>query len=345
MAIFHLSVKTIGRSAGRSATAAAAYRAGVEIEDTRTGEVHDYTRKGGVESADIFTPADAPEWASDRSDLWNKAEAAEKRINSTVAREFIVALPDELDADARARLAHDLAREIVERHRCAVDVAIHEPGREGDTRNHHAHLLLTTRRLESTGFTEKTRELDQAKAGEVPHWRERWAALTNDALEQAGRPERVDHRTLEAQGIEDREPTRHLGPTATAIERRTQAPSARRQEGWDQARASARDARELERETAAVSTEIRDLSGALETAKGAAAGLASWKSQFEQERQRQAQEEAKRQAAEQERQRQTDRDAQRAADREAQRQAQEAKQPPKAQPKQKPAREKEGWSR
>lgn len=221
VAIFHLSVKTVSRSAGRSATAAAAYRAGVEITDERTGEIHDYQRKAGVESAELFLPAGAPEWATDRAKLWNAAEQSEKRKNSTVAREFEVALPSELSADQRRELAHDFARELVKRHGFAVDVAIHAPGKDGDSKNHHAHILCTTRKLTAEGFTEKTRELDDRATGaaEVTHWRERWAGLTNAALERAGHAERVDHRTLEAQGI-DREAGIHLGPTATAIERR-----------------------------------------------------------------------------------------------------------------------------
>ena len=221
MAIFHLSVKTISRSAGRSSTAAAAYRAGVEITDERTGEIHDYRRKAGVESAELFLPDGAPEWATDRAKLWNAAEQSEKRKNSTVAREFEVALPSELSADQRRKLAHDFARELVKRHGFSVDVAIHAPGKEGDTRNHHAHILCTTRKLTAEGFTEKTRELDDRATGaqEVTHWREQWAGLTNAALERAGHAVRVDHRSLEMQGI-DREPAIHLGPSATAIERR-----------------------------------------------------------------------------------------------------------------------------
>ena len=221
MAIFHLSVKTISRSAGRSVTAAAAYRAAEKIIDERTGEVHDYERKGGVESAVLFLPNGAPEWATDRAKLWNAAEQSEKRKNSTVAREFVVALPSELSAEQRRKLVYDFARKLVKRHGCAVDVAIHEPGKEGDTRNHHAHILCSTRRLTAEGFTEKTRELDDRVTGsaEVTRWREQWADMTNAALERAGHAVRVDHRSLEMQGI-DREPTIHLGPAATAIERR-----------------------------------------------------------------------------------------------------------------------------
>ena len=271
MAIFHLSVKTISRSAGRSATAAAAYRAGVEITDERTGEIHDYTRKGGVESAAIILPDNAPDWARDRAQLWNAAEQAEKRKNSTVAREFEIALPAELSPAEREKLAHDFARELVKRHGCAADVAIHAPGKEGDNRNHHAHILLSTRRLEADGFTEKTRELDDQKTGKVivTEWRERFAQLQNERLREAGHSVQVDHRSLEAQGIE-REATRHLGPTATAIERRTGQPSHKRQQHNEDALERlqrARDAGELERQGKEADRSIIDLSGDLDAAK------------------------------------------------------------------------------
>jgi hypothetical protein len=232
VADYHLSVSTVSRSHGRSATAAAAYRAGERIADTRTGEVHDYRRKGGVESATLVLPDGAPAWAAKRAALWNAAEQAETRKNSCVAREFQIALPHELPPAERQRLAHDLAREIVARHGCAVDVAIHAPSKDGDQRNHHAHVLLSTRRLEREGFTDKTRELDDQKSGEVMRWRARWAELTNERLRAHGCDARVDHRSLEAQGIE-RAPTQHLGPTATAIERRTGEPSRRRQDIMD----------------------------------------------------------------------------------------------------------------
>lgn len=286
MAIYHLSVKTVSRSAGRSATAAAAYRAGVEITDERTGEIHDYTRKGGVESAELVLPAGAPEWAADRAALWNAAEQAETRKNSTVAREFEIALPEELSPAERARLAHDFAREIVARHGCAADVAIHAPGKEGDNRNHHAHILLSTRRLGPEGFTEKTRELDDQKTGPqlVTEWRERFASLQNERLREAGIEARVDHRSLEAQGI-DREPTKHLGPAATGYERRTGEPSRKRldfaQEVADRL-ARAKEAGELERQGKALDSSILDLSGNLAEAKRVRAD------QVERERQAQA---------------------------------------------------------
>ena len=271
MAIYHLSVKTISRSAGRSATAAAAYRAGAEITDERTGEIHDYTRRGGVESAALILPDNAPEWARDRAQLWNAAEQAEKRKNSTVAREFEIALPSELSPEQREKLAHDFARELVKRHGCAADVAIHAPGKEGDNRNHHAHILLTTRRLEPDGFGEKTRELDDQKTGKVlvTEWRERFATLQNERLREAGHSVQVDHRSLEAQGIE-REATRHLGPTATAIERRTGERSHKGQQHDQDALERlqrAREAGELESQGKEADRSIIDLSGDLEAAK------------------------------------------------------------------------------
>lgn len=229
MAIYHLSVKTISRSAGRTATAAAAYRAGVRITDERTGEIHDYGRKRGIESATLIVPDNAPEWARDRHLLWNAAEQAERRRNSTVAREFEIALPAELSPEGRAELAHDFARRIVKTHRCAADVCIHAPSRGGDQRNYHAHILLTTRRLGPDGLAEKTREMDDKTTGPelVKLWRETFAVLQNAWLQRAGLASRVDHRTLEAQRIE-RPATRHLGPAATGFERRTRRPSHRR---------------------------------------------------------------------------------------------------------------------
>jgi len=287
VAIYHLSVKTVSRSAGRSATAAAAYRAGVEIADERTGEIHDYTRKGGVESAELILPENAPEWATDRARLWNAAEQAEKRKNSTVAREFEIALPSELSPEERQRLAHDLAREIVERHGCAVDVAIHAPGKEGDDRNHHAHILCSTRRLGPEGFGEKTRELDDKATGSkiVTEWRERFASLQNERLHEAGEVARVDHRSLADQGIE-RMPTEHLGPAATAIERRTGGPSEKRQSFQERIEAAAQRLRErLARAAAIVAPDLVASAGRFHERWGAAKAEKERQQKAEQERQ------------------------------------------------------------
>lgn len=327
MAIFHLSVKTISRSAGRSATAAAAYRAGARITDERTGEIHDYTRKGGVESAELVLPASAPRWAADRAAVWNAAEQAETRKNSTVAREFEIALPEELSPAERQRLARDFAREIVEQHGCAADVAIHAPGKKGDNRNHHAHILLSTRRLGPEGFAAKTRELDDQKIGPqiVTQWRERFASLQNERLREAGIKARVDHRTLEAQEI-DREPTRHLGPAAAGYERRTGEPS-RKQQDFEDWLTWAKEAGELERQGRQIDRDILDLSGELEAAKrerdrqAAVAGMANFRATFEAQKQKlaelgkqQAREAFERQKVEQERQKQAEQARQAQAD-------------------------------
>lgn len=270
MAIYHLSVKAITRSAGRSATAAAAYRAGCEIADERTGAIHDYTRKGGVASADIVLPDGAPEWATDRAKLWNAAELAEKRKDACVAREFEVALPSELSSPERRRLALDFARDMANREGCAVDVAIHAPGRGGDNRNHHAHILRTTRKVETDGLGAK---LDTEKAGrkrsdDLEAVRAKWAELVNARLRENGIAARVDHRSLEAQGI-DREPTQHLGPAASGFERRTGQPSDKRIQQEQEAAerlARAQALGELERQAREIDRSILDLSGDLEAA-------------------------------------------------------------------------------
>ncbi len=285
MPSYHLSIKTISRSAGRSATAAAAYRSGVEISDQRTGEVHDYTRKGGVDYIQLVLPENAPSWSVDREALWNAAEQAETRKNSTVAREFEVALPSELTDTERQRLALDFAQEIVERHGCAADVAIHAPGKGGDHRNHHAHILCSTRKLTQEGFGAKTRELDDRTSGEVVRWRERFAELQNQRFRENGIDAQVDHRSLEAQGIE-REPTRHLGVAATGYERRTGLASRKRldfeKEVADRL-ARAKELGELEREAQTLERSIIDLSGDLKKAKAERLGasLKSYRPLFE----------------------------------------------------------------
>ncbi|MFC0342560.1 MobQ family relaxase [Paracoccus niistensis] len=235
MASYHLSVKTIKRSAGRSATAAAAYRAGELIACAREGRVHDYRRKLGLEEAFILAPEDAPDWAQDRAALWNAAEARETRANSVTAREWELALPAELDAAERRVLVMGFARELVSRYGVAADVAIHAPHRDGDQRNHHAHVLTTTRVLTAGGLTDKTRVLDAKATGgpEIEAMRARWAELQNLALERQGHEVRVDHRSLAvqreaalAEGHElraeelDRAPEIKLGPAVNAIERR-----------------------------------------------------------------------------------------------------------------------------
>jgi hypothetical protein len=306
VAIFHLSVKPISRSVGRSATAAAAYRAGEKITDERTGEIHDYTRKCGVESADIVLPDGAPEWATDRAKLWNAAELTEKRKDACVAREYEVALPSELSLAERRNLALDFAKDMANQEGCAVDVAIHAPGREGDNRNHHAHILRTTRKVEADGLGAKldTEQAGRKRKDDLEQVRERWADLSNKALERAGHSVRIDHRSLKEQGV-DREPTVHLGPAASGYERRTGEPSDKRiqqeREASDRL-AKAKEAGELERQSRQIDRSILDLSGDLKAAiverdrkpevvQAAASGMAEFRAQFELHRQAEAEQE------------------------------------------------------
>lgn len=221
VAIYHLSVKTVSRSSGRSAVAAAAYRSGIRLACERDGRTHDYTRKRGVVESFIVAPAGAEAWASDRSALWNRAEAAETRKNSTVAREYELALPAELPEGERVALARRFAETVVERFGVVADVALHEPHREGDERNWHAHILTTTRAANENGLGGKTRQLDDRATGPalVEGLREVWAEQVNAALERAQVEERVDHRSFARRGLEQA-PTVHLGPAASALERR-----------------------------------------------------------------------------------------------------------------------------
>jgi len=218
MAIYHLRATMISRSAGRSATGAAAYRSGERIHDERTGLSFDYRARGGVEHVEILAPERSPEWVQDRAALWNAVERAETRKNSQVAREIRVALPAELDRNERIALVRDFCqRSFVDRGMVA-DIALHAPGREGDERNHHAHILLTTREIGPEGFTTKNRDWNAVEI--LEGWREAWARDSNRALERCGHETRIDHRTLEAQreeALERSVQARERGDEALAL--------------------------------------------------------------------------------------------------------------------------------
>jgi ATP-dependent exoDNAse (exonuclease V) alpha subunit len=223
MAIFRMHIEPVKRSLGQKATAAAAYRAGERIHDQRTDTVHNHSRRTDVTHKEIFLPshleASQAQWARDRASLWNAAEKAERQRNSRVAREFQVSLPSELEPQRRVALARTLARELSDRYGVAVDLAVHDPRPNGDSRNFHAHLLATTREVTPDGLGQKTgldmQRVKRAALGMPDHAeeyaavRERWAMLTNQALREANIEARVDHRTLAAQGI-DRHPVVHV---------------------------------------------------------------------------------------------------------------------------------------
>ena len=197
MAIYHLRASVISRSSGRSATAAAAYRAAEQIEDRRTGLSFNYASKRGVEYTEILAPDHAPDWVADRSELWNRVEESETRKNSQVAREVRVALPDELSHDERVELVREFCQDAFVERGMVADVAIHAPGKEGDERNHHAHIMVTTREIDAEGFTTKNRDWNSKDV--LEGWRSSWAEVSNEALERSGLDERIDHRTLEEQ--------------------------------------------------------------------------------------------------------------------------------------------------
>jgi len=235
MALYFLNLKSFGRSNGGSAVSAAAYRAGERIRDERSGRTYDHSARRDIMHKEILLPAqfaEAPmDWARDRASLWNSAERAESRKNARVAREFLVVLPVELTARQRLGLAREFSQELSDRYRFAVDLAIHAP-RDfpgSDPRNFHAHLLATTREVGAEGLGAKTAlELADYKREELGRrpginelmWaRERWATVTNAAFKEANIEARVDHRTLEAQGI-DREPLLHIPRIPYELERR-----------------------------------------------------------------------------------------------------------------------------
>jgi hypothetical protein len=218
---YHCSVKPVSRSAGRSVVAAAAYRLGERLHDELYQTVHDYTRRRGVEFTFTVAPVDSPAWAHEPEALWNAAERAETRKNSTLAREVELALPSLLEPADRQRIAEQFAAALVERYHIAVSVAIHDPSNHGDDRNYHAHILFTTREMTPEGLGKKTRVLDDRKTGpqEVTKLRELAAHIINEHLATAHADIRVDHRSFKERGVE-REPTTHLGPAATEMERR-----------------------------------------------------------------------------------------------------------------------------
>lgn len=294
MAIYHLSVKAISRAKGRSATAAAAYRAACKILDERTGETYDYHNKKGVFFTDIVLPIGAPDWAKNRAQLWNAAERAEKRKDACVAREFEVALPCELSRQDCRQLVLDFAQEMADREGCAVDVAVHDHGKGGDVRNIHAHLLRTTRKVNADGFGEKldTEKAGRKRADDLEAIRTRWAEMTNDCLRQHGVAVCVDYRSLAAQGI-DCAPTQHLGVAVTGFERRTGWKSTKRiaqEENATQRIAKLKELEELERNAENISRSILELKTVAEeqnrkeTLEIAASGVAGFKARFEAEK-------------------------------------------------------------
>ncbi|MDJ0977170.1 MAG: Ti-type conjugative transfer relaxase TraA [Erythrobacter sp.] len=214
MAIFHFSAKVIGRSSGRSAVAAAAYRAGEQLHDERIDRTHDFTNKAGVLHSEVMLPKGAPEAFTDRATLWNAVEAAEKRKDAQLAREVEFALPRELSKKDNIKLAREFVKaEFVEKGMIA-DLNVHwDIGEDGKAKP-HAHVMLTMREVTRDGFGAKVR--DWNKTALIEQWRGRWADHVNRALAERDIDARIDHRSLEAQGIA-LEPQDKIGPAASRI--------------------------------------------------------------------------------------------------------------------------------
>ena len=230
MAIYHCSTKTVNRSSGRTAVASMAYRAGEKLEDERTGLTHDFTKKDGVVHTEILSNLDIQ---IDRGELWNLAEKSENRKDARTAREWVIALPDELTADQRKDVAKNFAQSIVDRYGVIADLAIHEPSNGGNDKNHHAHIMLTTRKAELDPdnklilTTKADIELSNTKRKslnmgttqeEIKAIRTKWADLANYALEQAGHNEKIDHRSYADQG-NGLQATIHEGTKVTQLRR------------------------------------------------------------------------------------------------------------------------------
>ena len=241
IAIYHCSIKIVSRGKGKSAVAAAAYRSGEKLTNEWDGLTHDYTKKGGVVHSEILLPAHAPPAFSDRSTLWNSVELTEKSNNAQLAREVEIALPVELSREEQTRLVREYCSSQFVSKGMIADFNLHDTG----SGNPHAHILLTMRPLDEKGAwlpkskkeyvldengekirlpsgRYKTRKVDlvdwnNRENAEV--WRRAWADLANEYLAQNNRPERIDHRSYERQGI-DQIPTVHVGVSATQMEKK-----------------------------------------------------------------------------------------------------------------------------
>jgi hypothetical protein len=237
---YHFSAKAISRSKGQSSVSSVSYRTAERLCDEREGKSFDYTRKQGVEFVLHAAPKDAPEWAHEIGTVWNEVERAEKKKNATLALDYEVAFPHQLNEQQREFILKDFVREEFTRKGFMATAAIHSPSKDGDERNFHAHIMFSYRPLNEDGFARnKDRRFSSLENREetLKHLKERWAELGARQLERAGLDVdaerwRHGHKTLAEQSALarergdfeyaercDREPTRHLGPLATEIER------------------------------------------------------------------------------------------------------------------------------
>lgn len=214
MAIYHFSAKIISRANGSSALAAAAYRSASRLHDQRLDRHHDFSNKAGVVHSEVLLPDGAPEAWRDGEALWNAVEAVEVRKDAQLAREVEFAIPRELNQAEGIRLARDfVSHEFVARGMVA-DLNVHwDIGADGEPKP-HAHVMLALREVNEEGFGKKNRDWNRIDLLET--WRERWAGHVNARLVELDIDARVDHRSLDAQGI-DLEPQHKIGPAASRM--------------------------------------------------------------------------------------------------------------------------------
>jgi ATP-dependent exoDNAse (exonuclease V) alpha subunit len=226
MAEFSLSMQIIKRSEGRSAVAAAAYRAGERLRDERTGITHDYSRRGGVERTEIMLPENAPGWCrrASREQLWNTVEEHEKRRDSQICRDLRLMIPRELDHSARLSLVRDYVQVAFVSKGMVADVCWHNKIASDGLENIHAHVMLTMRRLSPDGFGPKSRHdwipdpsgarhpdgrpvmvVSNKDSWNCPDYFDQcrldWERIANEALERAGSDARIDRRSLLERGL------------------------------------------------------------------------------------------------------------------------------------------------
>ena len=217
MAIYHFSAKVISRASGSSAVASAAYRSASELHDDRLGRDHDFSNKAGVVHSEVMLPEGAPDRLNDRAALWNEVEVGEKRKDAQLAREVEFSIPREMTQAQGVQLARDFVRtQFVERGMVA-DLNVHWDFAEDDSPKPHAHVMLSMREVGPEGFGQKVREWNNTEL--LKGWREAWADHVNERLAELDIDARIDHRTLEAQGI-TLEPQHKIGPAGSRRELR-----------------------------------------------------------------------------------------------------------------------------
>ncbi|MEG3178928.1 Ti-type conjugative transfer relaxase TraA, partial [Sphingomonas sp. RB3P16] len=213
--IYHFSAKVISRGSGSNALAAAAYRSASRLYDNRLDRHHDFSNKSGVVHSEVMLPDGAPDEWSDREQLWNDVEAAEKRMDAQLAREIEFAIPRELSKEDGIELARDFVRDEFVNHGMVADLNVHwDIGADGLAKP-HAHVMLTMRDVNEDGFGQKNRDWNRTDL--LEKWRERWAEHANQRLAELDIDARINHRSFEAQGI-DLEPQNKIGPAAARME-------------------------------------------------------------------------------------------------------------------------------